>query len=360
MSIDSACLSTSVLGKSLFDWLLTLATGTALLSSLADGQDPNVRLAIVGQPVRVGVLAGDTLQEFGGIQAIASRGDGDVYILDSRLNRLNVFSVDGRFIARTGRSGNGPGEFAVPRSMGIDEKGVIHVFDIAGRRISRFRRGSGSIRYEGSNSLRSVGRTMCLMRSEYYMFGAATDSLVSVVSDSGAEVRSFGALFGPPLPRLQRSVSKGEVACYARDGLLVLTPLNLPEVRGYTSAGKLVWSREIPDYSPVLVEAIPNGVRYTSPREGNDQLVSLVPLRDSLALLQVGRITAESARASGYESIVTYVLRTRDGLILGRQKDLPRVLATTHTHLLAATEDPHPHVLFLSYQIQQQGRGSND
>jgi hypothetical protein len=99
---------------------------------------------------------------------------------------------------------------------------------------------------------------------------------VDVLNDIGEVIQSFGARFGPPNPRLQQSLSRGEIACLDKLDRIVLAPLSLPELRAYASNGQLVWSREIPDYLPVKVEAINQGVRYTASPGGNDQLVSMV------------------------------------------------------------------------------------
>lgn len=65
-------------------------------------------------------LGGDTADEdefFGVISDIDIDANGDVYLLDSQLNEVKVYSKDGEFLRSMGREGEGPGEFRGPVSM---------------------------------------------------------------------------------------------------------------------------------------------------------------------------------------------------------------------------------------------------
>ncbi len=65
-------------------------------------------------------LGGDTDSEdefFGVISDIDIDQNGDVYLLDSQLNEVKIFSRDGEFKRAIGREGEGPGEFRMPVAM---------------------------------------------------------------------------------------------------------------------------------------------------------------------------------------------------------------------------------------------------
>lgn len=65
-------------------------------------------------------IGGDTDNEdefFGVISDIDIDANGDVYLLDSQLNEVKVYSKDGEFLRSMGREGEGPGEFRGPVAM---------------------------------------------------------------------------------------------------------------------------------------------------------------------------------------------------------------------------------------------------
>jgi hypothetical protein len=65
-------------------------------------------------------IGGDTDDEdefFGVISDIDINDNGDVYLLDSQLNEVKVYSKDGEFLRSMGREGEGPGEFRGPVAM---------------------------------------------------------------------------------------------------------------------------------------------------------------------------------------------------------------------------------------------------
>ena len=82
--------------------------------------------------------------EFNGPYAVATDGVGDVYVLDSRNNRVQKLSSTGRFLGMWGRNGGdgsygaGPGEFSDPRGIEVDRRGVVYVSDHGNNRIQVF------------------------------------------------------------------------------------------------------------------------------------------------------------------------------------------------------------------------------
>ena len=75
-------------------------------------------------------LGGDTDDEdefFGVISDIHIDGEGNVYLLDSQLSEVKIFTADGEFIRTIGREGEGPGEFRRPSRMFFTKEGNIGV-----------------------------------------------------------------------------------------------------------------------------------------------------------------------------------------------------------------------------------------
>jgi hypothetical protein len=65
-------------------------------------------------------LGGDTDDEdefFGVIVRIASDSQGNIYLLDSQLSEVKIYSPEGEYLTSIGREGEGPGEFRRPNDM---------------------------------------------------------------------------------------------------------------------------------------------------------------------------------------------------------------------------------------------------
>ena len=77
----------------------------------------------------LGGFEDDTI--FGVISRLAEDRNGDVYMLDSQLSEISVYSPDGEYLRTIGREGEGPGEFRGSFELFIrpdDVVGVVQVF----------------------------------------------------------------------------------------------------------------------------------------------------------------------------------------------------------------------------------------
>jgi hypothetical protein len=70
--------------------------------------------------------------------AIASDKQGNIYVLDSKNFRVQVFDNDRKFLRSFGRKGQGPGEFGRPECIDLDGSGNIYVGDPGNGRIEVF------------------------------------------------------------------------------------------------------------------------------------------------------------------------------------------------------------------------------
>ena len=115
--------------------------------------DPDEVAANGGPPVvfirgMENVEAGKYVSHWG----IEGRGDGELngpasmvfdeeenlYLTDSRNNRIQKFTKDGRFLGQWGSSGTGEGEFDLPWGITIDPEGSVFVADWRNDRIQKF------------------------------------------------------------------------------------------------------------------------------------------------------------------------------------------------------------------------------
>jgi uncharacterized protein (TIGR03663 family) len=64
--------------------------------------------------------------------------EGNVWVTDSRNNRVQKFDSAGNFVATLGRGGTGAGQFNEPWSVAVDNEGFVYVADTWNHRIQRF------------------------------------------------------------------------------------------------------------------------------------------------------------------------------------------------------------------------------
>lgn len=81
----------------------------------------------------------DDNQIFGRIRKLAIDSQENIYILDNRRNRIQVFDRKAKFLKTIGHKGEGPGEFKRIADIIVDEKNkLLHVLDRGNKKISCF------------------------------------------------------------------------------------------------------------------------------------------------------------------------------------------------------------------------------
>ena len=152
---------------------------------------------------RVGVLEGEPWEMLGTVRSIAFDARGNLYLFDGsggvrgpwRDPRILVFDATGAFVREFGRSGEGPGEFNLPLSMGVMRDGTAVVTDIRHRAYQLFD--------EFGAFARMVRVDMAVMP---LVFGLETTvdprgDGVYAVEPRGAAGRDMGSDAPPPLSR---------------------------------------------------------------------------------------------------------------------------------------------------------------
>ena len=82
--------------------------------------------------------AGTKPGQLDGPSGIKFDSDDNLYIVDSRNDRIQKFTKDGRYLAGWGVRGDGPGQFNRPWGLGIDRAGDIYVADWGNNRVQKF------------------------------------------------------------------------------------------------------------------------------------------------------------------------------------------------------------------------------
>jgi hypothetical protein len=96
----------------------------------AKGTEPS-RTVKLEELWRIGGDTDDEDEFFGVISQILSDEQGNVYLLDTQLSQVKIFTADGEALRSIGREGEGPGEFRRPTGMFLMDNGDLGVMQLA-------------------------------------------------------------------------------------------------------------------------------------------------------------------------------------------------------------------------------------
>ena len=112
-----------------------------------------------------------------------------------------MFNEEGGFLKKIGSPGQGPGELNKPRSIYIDSKDIIYIFDGGNRRVEVFNSEANYIKSITSNDFPSGGGTQIVVdeSGEFYISGyyRGIDSVLCKFSSAGELMKTF------PLPVIE-------------------------------------------------------------------------------------------------------------------------------------------------------------
>jgi hypothetical protein len=78
--------------------------------------------------VRIG-RKNDIREQFWWVLDVATDAEDNIYVLDQKNARIQIFDPAGSFVRTIGRAGQGPGEFNKPRALNFDKRGHLYVED---------------------------------------------------------------------------------------------------------------------------------------------------------------------------------------------------------------------------------------
>lgn len=212
-----------------------------------------------GRPVlEIGDAYRSEEEAFGFIGTIEVGPRGDIFVLDHFAKYVSWFGPDGRFRGRIGRSGAGPGEFLDLRSMAIDARNRLHVYDIRNNRISVYSIDDSIARYIEDQRLPERAHGICTIGERRFVLLARRDTVLHELDASGRISRSFGAAERPDndvarrmassLPTVQFYYNQAMMTCDAATGTIVLLHEQVPIVRAFSIDGGLRWRALLADY----------------------------------------------------------------------------------------------------------------
>ncbi|HUI25171.1 MAG TPA: flippase activity-associated protein Agl23 [Candidatus Kryptonia bacterium] len=76
--------------------------------------------------------------DFNEPRGLAIDGSGNIYVIDSKNDRVQKLGPDGRSLLAWGKEGNGPGEFKDPCGITVTSDGTVYVADTWNHRIQKF------------------------------------------------------------------------------------------------------------------------------------------------------------------------------------------------------------------------------
>ncbi len=251
-------------------------------------------------------------------QGLAVAPDGELYVVDGGNRRVQVFGPDGEFRRAWGRRGSAPGEFDAPRGAALDALGHVYVADGFNDRVQKFDR-SGTFLLAWGSRGRAPGQ-----------FSAP-----------------IGVAVGPSQTVYVADTYRDRIQAFRTDGSFVRVLTQAPAIRNpigvAVDPSERVYVTEDIDHRVVVVESsgVPVGAFGTEgARAGQFQFPR------GLAVDADGRV---------------YVADSFNHRVLAFSTDLPQPLPPTAADLSAAAaagpllEAPTAHSL-TNWQVRFEGR----
>lgn len=122
------------------EWAGTVydSAGVTVVANPAAGLWTEATAWRLEEELRIGVVDGDPMREFGSVAGLAVDDAGRIYVLDGMAHEIRVFDPDGRFASAFGQRGSGPGELNSPSAVLIGRGDTILVPDVPNGRVQRF------------------------------------------------------------------------------------------------------------------------------------------------------------------------------------------------------------------------------
>lgn len=300
----------------------------------------------------IGVEVGDPTKEFGNIEDVAVEdGSGTIFLVDRLNHTLAAFDRAGRFIASTGRRGEGPGEFRHPGPLGVG-RGRIHVLDRGNLRISTYVLEADSLALEAETRVPFQIHDMCILNGDIFLLGYRQGKLLHRFDlRTGAVTASFGRPFRDDDAGIAALTAFGLLLCDEESQSIYVTANSIPTVRRYSPTGRLVWEAEVPKISSIITRTA-RGVRYAAPENGGNSevTVSLTATRGGGLLLQFGEAFRGVGTLQDIIDVTSVVYDRSNGNLLKRLTDVPRIDLSDRRFAYSHGNDPFPRLIIYRWR----------
>jgi len=180
-------------------------------------------------------LQDSTLSESLGLVATADK----FIVLDKRQNKVLLFNKKGEKIGSFGRSGRGPGEFLLPRDIEIDQEGNIYIFDKTLFRINKYSPNGNYIR---SFNTKHQGTNIGISQNNIYLFYSSSEPTIASYDLKNEELINRFAPVSPIHYKIKMGYHKSNLTMLSVDSkhVVVIThPLDF-EIKIYDLDGNLI------------------------------------------------------------------------------------------------------------------------
>lgn len=178
--------------------IFAVPTRAQIVGTIDDRPVGSGRLQLV-QSTRIGSLDRES-DAFARVSFVALRAGGFVVVADDQMRFISLFDPAGRLVARTGRQGQGPGEYESPWLVAVARGDSVLVWDMGLSRVSVLAPDLHYVRSFGVppswviNSLRELPSGRLLIAA----FDGGSKQGLHVLSRSGQIERSFADIEVPP------------------------------------------------------------------------------------------------------------------------------------------------------------------
>lgn len=280
---------------------------------IADEAEP--KLAPV---LEIGLEMGDSCYVFGNIRDACVMQDGTILVLDSYDNTISAFDASGEFIAVTGGTGEGPGEYLRPAAMIVMEDGRVLISDVTNTRVTILEPDltvsktiSGFVPWSPERISAASGASYTGARRIFDRANSLYGHMVALWTDSPEpEMEYYREMGDFNMERLRESTDANQVVFTSDyDGRVYLAPYSTAEYRidVYDSTGVLLYTiaedREPVDRPEEDIQREMEEMREQLEREGAPEMAwnpveqyYQIPLR-GMEVDREGRLWVEDGRA---------------------------------------------------------------
>jgi hypothetical protein len=344
-------LGTSALGSARILCSLVLAAQLSFHTAIAHRSQ--TRIALIKKDFRLSFDGtSDASSSIDQITDAQFAGDGTVLILDAKNFRVSRYSSQGKYIGSFGRQGSGPGEMQKPLMIRALANNTIALSDNALARLTFLGLTPSGLSLIRSVHLARIPQAQCVSKGSLidFSYNRADQTILHRLGLDGETQRSFGTPFfgsdeGSPddIAALNISGHQGTIECIDDSGMVVVGSALRGNVYGYSAVGRLVWHTRLTDYVPYLYKVIGKGTMmgFLPGKEKRDAIIGIHRLTPQFVAVQVGEMTREKPWAADrdFVRIETRILDLHTGVEVGRQDDLPAILATAKSRMLTAGID---------------------
>ncbi len=293
----------------------------------------------------IGVLRGNAMHLFGRIADVAADARGNVFVLDDRFNDLRAFDSTGRFLARTGRSGQRAGEFTVPSAITVLATGRVAVIDEGNQRLSLYQLQPDSLELITSLRVPRGGSAVCAMGSDFVVHSYVDGKVLRRFSLQGRLVESFGRpLTRSTLPAAQHSEASGPIVCVPDSNIVVYTSRFSPNVAAVHADGRVAWESTLRNFTEPTLAPSGGRMRVSFPPAGHYHRVrSAFLIAPKVVAVQLTRMgPSPGATGETHVGVETRYLSLDTGAEVGAQDDLPLLSTMLGSRAYGARPDSFP------------------